>query len=145
MIIEPPPIDYPSQKTRPAASIHHIVPRLASQIMIKVVVGLVTDLKYINEDGEECEKWVYLKLESPIVPMPGPLSLLLPSPGEFVWEPIEARIEYVKIVGAMVYVRATADNLVIDEDAVQALLKIGYSEEPPEEYLQMKLALMIRS
>ena len=113
--------------------------------MIAVVVGLVTDLKYTNEDGEECEKWVYLKLEAPIVPMPGPISLLLPSPDEFVWDPIEARIEYVTIAGAMVYVRATADNLVIDEDAVQALLKIGYSEEPPEENLKIKLSLMIKS
>lgn len=114
--------------------------------MIEIVVGLIADFKELDEEGQQCEKWLYLLVQSPAIPIPrSGFSLLLPAPEEFAFEPIEARVEYATIAGPMVHVRATSDNLVIDEAVAEALLKIGYSEQLPEKYLRLQSSMVIRA
>ena len=110
--------------------------------MIKAVVGVDTQVKWTNEDGDEVNRFLYVVVDVPGILRPGD-RLCLPTPRHYEAELLqEFKVEFCLIVGDVLLVRGKTQNHYMDQLVHDELLQIGYSIELPSILLKAKEALL---
>ena len=110
--------------------------------MMKAVVGVQTQIKWINEDDEELDRYLYV-----VIDVPGILRrndrLSIPTPRDYNIDFLQDfKVEFCSIVGELMLVYGETQNHYMGQEVYDDLLRIGYTVEKPSILVEAQQALL---
>jgi len=108
-------------------------------MMIKCVVRVETEVKYDNEDGEECNRYLHVVIDVPGIIRSGD-RLRLPTPRDYDLQEFEVRFS--SIVGDVLVATGETQNHFMDQEMHDDLLRIGYTIEKPSILIEAEESLL---
>ena len=107
--------------------------------MIKCVVRVETEVKYINEDDEECNRYLHVVIDVPGILRSGD-RMHLPSPRGYGLQ--DFKVRFSSIVGDVLLLSGETQNHFMDQEMHDDLLRIGYTVEKPAILLAAEESLL---
>ena len=109
---------------------------------MKAVVGVKTLVKWIDEDGDELNRYLYV-----VIDVPGILRrddrLFLPTPRDWGVDFLqEFKVKFCSVVGELLLVHGETMNHHMHQEVYDDLLRIGYTVEKPSILLDAQQSLL---
>ena len=115
---------------------------LLERDMIKAVVGVETEVKWVNEDDEELNRYLYIVIDVPGILRHGD-RITLPTPLDYDIDFLQDfKVRFCSIVGELLLVYGETQNHYMDQEMHDDLLRIGYTVEKPDILLAAQKALL---
>ena len=110
--------------------------------MIKAVVGVETEVKWVNEDDEELNRYLYIVIDVPGILRHGD-RITLPTPLDYDIDFLQDfKVRFCSIVGELLLVYGKTQNHYMDQEIHDDLLRIGYAVEKPAILLAAQKSLL---